>query len=138
MKGRWIRRMLSVSYSYHGLLLTSSSFMLSRQMDPYLVDIFSIISMTTHVFLLHVTMIDTYMIIIIMCFTATIMVHDLMASVVCTFVHSYRLLLLPIVSLGFHESDYKARGCLTLQHYQEHHGRLIKVMRMCREFIYDL
>jgi len=102
-----MRRLLSVSYSYHnivkdldhihgGLLLTCPSFMLSRQMDPYLMDTQLSISVTALVFLLHVSKVDTYMI-ITMNFIATVMVHIAIVNVVRTFVPSYTLLLLRIV-----------------------------------------
>jgi len=49
---------------------------------------------TTYVFLLHVSMVDTYMI-IMMSFVATVVVHISMVNVVCTFIPSYTLSIRP-------------------------------------------
>ena len=64
----------------------------------YIVDTQLSIFMTTHIFLLHVSMVDIYMI-ILMSFVAIVVVHISMINVVCTFVHSYALSLLsPVLS----------------------------------------
>jgi len=52
--------------------------------------------MTKHVFLLYVNMVETYMI-IIMSFVTIVVVHIYMVSVVCTFISSYLLSLLPTI-----------------------------------------
>jgi len=72
--------------------------MLLRYMDLYLVSTQFSIVVTTHIFLLHVCMVDTYMI-IIMSFTSTVAVHIFIIDVVRTFVHSYMSLLLVTVFL---------------------------------------
>ena len=54
------------------------------------------ILVTTHVFLLYVSMIDTY-VISIMSFTVTVVVHISIVNVVHTFVPCYKLSLLPIL-----------------------------------------
>jgi len=59
----------------------------------------------------QLSIVDTCMI-IIMSFISTVVVHISVTSVVRTFVHSYMLLILPTVLLGFHESYYKVRGYL--------------------------
>jgi len=64
-------------------------------MNPYIVDT-QLSILTTHAFLLYVSMLDTSMI-IIMSFIATVVVHVSIANVIHTFAHIYTLLLLPIV-----------------------------------------
>ena len=59
-------------------------------MDLYLVDTQLSIAMTTHALLMHVSMVDTY-IIIIMGFIATVVVHISIINVVRTLVNSYML-----------------------------------------------
>ena len=54
------------------------------------------ICVTTHVFLLLVSRVDTYMT-IIMSFIAIVVFHISIVNVVCTFVPSYTLSLLPTV-----------------------------------------
>ena len=69
--------------------------------------------MITHVFILHVSMIDSYMIIIIS-LIATVVVHISIVKVVRTFAHSHLLSLLPIILPWVSIIIYKVRGCLVI------------------------